>query len=228
VTVTTKVQPIDQDIKIFISDLMSPEAQSSAFADFAEAALADAQATDSAALGYVPNHTTFVDGIESTDLERVNPNGTIVFVFDLLDDMFAWIFDQLKTHAPFLHGNYRESIKLYADGAEIEVGGEIPPASQFVFLSTVAYASKIEGSPGRPPQSSQAPDGVFQVVATMAKQRFGNQAKISFAYIAPSDGGIVDWARSAGASQQAHRRGGNKALHTEWLTRVPAIVITVK
>jgi hypothetical protein len=223
-TLTTKIQPIDQDIKIFISDLLSPEAQSAAFADFAESELEDAEATDAEALGYTPPHTTFVDGVETTNLDAVDPKGTIAFVFDLLDDLFAWIADQLRTHAPVKSGRFRDSIKFYADGTEcdLEDGSEIPPASQYVFLATVAYARKIEGG-----ESSQAPDGVFQVMASLAG-RFGNQARIQFAYISPADGEIVDWATTAGAASQALRRGGNPTKHFAWLTSVPAITITVR
>lgn len=228
-TVTAKIQPIDEDIKIFISDLLSPAAQSAAFADFAEEAMEEAEAEDAAALGYTPTHTTFVDGVESNNLASVRPDGTISFVFNLIDDVFAWVYDQLETHAPFKTGHFRQSIRLYADGTEVDPNDEVPPASQYVFLSNVAYARKIEGGAGRKPESSQAPDGVFQVVATMASQRFSKEAKIAFAYISPADGEVVDWAHTASARAHAQRiRGGNKLLHTDWLTHVPAIVIAVK
>lgn len=227
--VTTKIQPIDDDIKIFISDLLSPAAQSAAFAAFAEGELEDAEATDTAALGYTPTHTTFVDGTESNNLDSVRPDGTISFVFNLIDDVFAWVYDQLETHAPYKSGEFRQSIRLYADGNEVDPNDEVPPASQYVFLSNVAYARKIEGAAGRKPESSQAPDGIFQVVATMASQRFSKEAKISFHYVSPADGGIVDWAQTPSAREHAQRyRGGNKLLHTAWLTSVPAIIITVK
>lgn len=226
-TVTTKIQPIDEDIKILISDLLSPDAQSAAFASFAADALAEAEATDTAALGYTPTHTTFVDGSQTDDLTQVRPNGTIVFVFDIVGDALQTIYGWLIEHAPYLRGDYQESIKLYADGVEVDLSGEIPPATQYTFLSGVPYARKIEGSDGRKPESSQAPDGVFQVVAAMGQQQFGNSAKVSFSYISPSSGGIVDWAQTAPAQALAGSlRGGNKLLHQDWLTRVPAIIVT--
>lgn len=226
-TVTTKIQPLDEDIRIIISDLLSPEAQSAAFADFAEQALADAEATDASVLGYTPTHTTFVDGSETEDLTSVRPNGTIVFVFDIVGDALLTIYQMLLDHAPDLTGQFKESIKLYADGTEVDPKGEIPAAAQYTFLSGVAYARKIEGSDGRKPESPQAPDGVFHVVATIAQQQFGNSAKISFSYISPSSGGIVDWAKTPSAQHLAQRlRGGNKLLHQDWLTRVPAITVT--
>lgn len=227
-TVTTKIQPIDEDIRIIISDLLSPEAQSAAFADFAEGALADAEATDTAVLGYTPTHTSFVDGLQTDDLTRVRPDGgTIVFVFDIVLDMLLTIYQLLYDHAPFLEGEYRDSIKLYADGEEVDPRGQIPPAKQYTFLSGVAYARKIEGANGKKPESSQAPDGVFEVVAAMGQQQFGNSAKVAFSYISPSSGGIVDWAKTPQAQHLASRlRGGNKLLHNDWLTRVPAITVT--
>ncbi len=227
-TVTTRIQPIYQDIKIIISDLLSPDAQSAAFAAFAQGALEDAEAQDTAALGYTPTHKTFVDGSETDDLASVKPDdGTIVFVFDIVGDALQTIYGWLIEHAPYLHGEYQASIKLYADGAEVDLSGQIPAASQYTFLSGVAYARKIEGSDGRKPESAQAPDGVFQVVAAMAQQQFGNTAKVSFSYISPSAGGVVDWAQTAPAQALAGRlRGGNKLLHQDWLTRVPAITVT--
>lgn len=226
-TVTTKVELLDQNISILISDLLSPAAQSAAFADFAQEALTDAEKTDASVLGYTPTHTTFVDGTETEDLTRVRPDGTIVFVFDIVGDALQSIYKLLIDHAPILTGQYKDSIKLYADGEEIDPSGHIPAAAQYTFLSGVAYARKIEGSDGRKPESSQAPDGVFQVVAAMAQQQFGNSAKVAFSYISPSAGGIVDWAKTPQAQHLASRlRGGNKLLHDDWLTRVPAITVT--
>lgn len=224
--VTTKIEPIDQDIRIFISDLLSPQAQSAAFAAFAEDALADAEAQDAAALGFTPTHKTFVDGSETDNLTQVRPDGTIVFVFDVIADVLQEIHDLLISHAPVLSDRYRDSIKLYADGVEVDLGGNVPSAAKYTFLSNVAYARKIEGVGGRKPESPQAPDGVFQAVAAMTNQ-FNNQARIEFAYVSPADGGIVDWAKSDRAQSLARRlRGGNKALHQDWLTRVPAIIVT--
>jgi len=56
-----------------------------------------------------------------------------------------------------------------------------PPAQEYVFVNTTPYARKIEGNKGRPPSSPQAPDGVYQAVATLAR-KFSNVAKVTFSY----------------------------------------------
>ena len=44
----------------------------------------------------------------------------------------------------------------------------------------------------------------------------------------PEAGGIVDWAVTSTASALAQRkRGGRAELHTDWLTRVPSITVTL-
>ncbi|MFX5952760.1 hypothetical protein ABTE58_18965, partial [Acinetobacter baumannii] len=52
----------------------------------------------------------------------------------------------------------------------------------FAFVAGTSYAPLIEPHGGKPGESRQAPDGVYQVVAQMAQDMFGALAKISFAY----------------------------------------------
>ena len=181
---TGTIEPIDLDIAAIINEELSPSARSAALADFAREMLVDGEKQNSDAFGFVPAHTTKVDGAEGVDESRVKPDGEIEYKFDLLPDIFAWIYDMLEQFAPILSGAFKRSIALYADGVAIDPAGEIPQASEFVFESTVEYASKIEGEKA-PPESPQAPNGVFEAVATLAAQRFGNQANIGFSYRAP-------------------------------------------
>jgi hypothetical protein len=223
------VEPLDLDFAVLIADEFSPAARSARIADFAREQLAAAQATNAAALGFVPAHQTVVDGAAGISEDHVRPDGVIVYTFELLGESLYWIMEQLRAHAPVGEtGNYRESITLYADGVETDAALPIP-AEKYVFLSGVPYARKIEGDDGRRPQSSQAPDGVFEAVAAMAAHRFGNQMMVKFSFISPDAGGIVDWARTENASALARRvRGGSAAKHHSWLTRVPAVIVTLR
>jgi hypothetical protein len=63
---------------------------------------------------------------------------------------------------------------------------EIPEGREFVFLSSAPYAGKIEGE-HKPPESRQAPNGVFEAVAALAQMRFP-QLDIGFSYRAPFGG----------------------------------------
>lgn len=182
----TKVEPIDRDIAVFLNEDLSPAAKSKTLADFAGQAIAEAQQVNRSILGRIPRHRTFVDGREGVQLAAVKPDGVIVAEFELIDDTLKWIADQLVLHSPVLSGRYRKSHTLFADGTEIEVGGIIPNAEEYAFINLVPYARKVERG-----QSKQAPDGVYQAVATLARQRFGNIAKIMFAYRTAISGSFI-------------------------------------
>lgn len=179
------IDPIDLDIEILIREEFSPAARSAALASFAREQLAEAQAVNEKALGFVPDHTSLVDGQAGVSEDQVRPDGVIVYGFQLLPEIFGWVAEQLRAHAPVLSGRFRDSIAFYADGVLADPAGEVPVAAEYVFLSPLPYARKIEGSGARPPESLMAPNGVFEAVASLADQRFGNQALVRFVFRAP-------------------------------------------
>ena len=88
-------------------------------------------------------------------------------------------------------------------------------------LNAQPYARKIERG-----QSDQAPDGVYEGVATLAKRRFGNVAFVGFGYRSFPGGAVGKWAQTASAARLVKKvRGGNPRTHEDWLTRQPAIII---
>jgi hypothetical protein len=198
-----KVEPIDRDIQLMLDESVSPVARSEAFAEFAGEQINEAKEVNRSVLGRLPKYTVSVDGREAP-LTSVKPDGVVVVEFELLNDTLAWIADQLIAYSPVKTGKYKKSHTLFADGTEVEIGAVIPTASEYIFLNTQPYSRKLEMG-----RSSQAPQGVYQAVATLARRRFGNVAKISFAYRAPLGGKF----RSA-------RQGGNKSEN-----RQPAIII---
>src|SRR4029077_5670761 len=121
-----------------------------------------------AALGFVPQHTVAVDGVAGASEDRVRPDGEIVYTFDLMPDVFAWIAAELEAFAPVRSGRFKHSFAFFVDGIAADPAGEIPEGREFVFLSSVPYASKIEGE-RMPPESRQAPNGVFEAVAALAR-----------------------------------------------------------
>lgn len=204
--VTTRIQPISKDIDILLNEELSPKAQSQVFAALARDQIEDAKATNRSILGRVPRFTTFVDGNAGAPLESVRPDGVIVTEFELVDDVLLWIGEQLQTHSPVKSGRYRRSHTLFADGREIDVGGVIPAADEYVFINVVPYARKIERG-----SSSQAPDGVYQAVATLGQRRFGNVARITFSY------------RTAVGRSIIGGRAGNRSSE-----RNPAVIVTLR
>lgn len=202
--VRTRIEILDRDIDLIFATTLSPQERSAELARHAKAALAEAQTINAGALGMVPPHETFVDGRRGAAVESVKPDGVVVFEFELLSDLFAWIGEQLVLHAPVLTGAYRRSFRFFSDGLEVEPGSAVPNAREYMFLNVQPYARKIERG-----LSDQAPDGVFQAVAVLAKARFGNLAMIRFSYRSPGPA-----AMRVKGSQKAERS-----------SRVPAIVI---
>jgi hypothetical protein len=107
----------------------------------------------------------------------------IVYTFDLMPDVFAWIAAELEAFAPVRSGRFKRSFAFFVDGILTDITSEIPEGREFVFMSSVPYAGKIEGE-HKPPESRQAPNGVFEAVAALAQLRFP-QLDIGFSYRAP-------------------------------------------
>lgn len=185
-TLRTRVEPIDQDIALIIREDLSPQARSKFVAQYGRQAIGEARQGNARILGRDPRYTVKVDGREGAALESVKPDGEIFAEFELFNDLLRWIDQQLTIHSPKKSGRYLKSHTLFADGVETEPATMLPAADEFVFISTVPYARKIERG-----ASSQAPDGVYQVVATLAQRRFGNVARITFAYRTAIGGAFI-------------------------------------
>ncbi len=224
--IRTRIDPIDRDIQAIVASTMSPQAQSETVAEFAREQLSLAEQQNAAALGQTPPHDTFVDGAAEAPLESVRVPGNITFVFHLVTELFAYVADLLDQHSPVLTGRYKHSHIFFADGREADPQAP-PQATEYVFLNTTPYARKIEGA-AKPPESSQAPEGVYEGVAAMANARFGNVARIAFSYRAPvgGDSALEDWASTTRQVRRRGRSGGRSAA--TWNRQQPAIVITVR
>lgn len=214
----TRVEMFDQSI---IADVMdSPTVR----ANFARERLVEAKTQNMRVLGRAPTHTTFVDGMPSDDLEKVRPDGRIVFDFDIGTGVVQWIDQALEEASPVKNGKYQRSHAIYADGVEVANVMAAEGADEVVILPLVPYARKIEGAGKRPPQSSRAPNGVYQVVAVMAARRYGNMASIKFTYMNPI-GGASDLAKWAGANAGKRRGAKKQQRQLQKNLRQPAILI---
>lgn len=214
----TKVEVFDQSILVDVGD--APEIR----ANFARERLVEAKDVNRQALGETPDHTTYVDGMPSQALEKVRPDGRIIFEFDLATGVVAWIHQALLEASPVQDGDYKRSHTIYADGVEVENPALAEDADEVVILPLVPYARKIEGTGKRPPQSTQAPNGVYEVVSVMAARRFGNLARIRFTYMTPVGGAssLASWAgANAGRKQGAKAQGRQLQKNM----RQPAILI---
>ncbi|MBN9022171.1 MAG: hypothetical protein J0H08_08780 [Rhizobiales bacterium] len=235
--VSTRVEPLDRDLAVIVDEELSPAAQTRALAAFARETLLEAQTTNRQALGRVPPHHTFVDGVEGASVDRVRPEGTIVYEFELVGDVLMFIFAELERVSPVLTGRYRGSHTLFADGIEVPIAGNsqvIPPAKEYVFVSTLPYSRKIEGSSrgkGRKPLSRQAPRGVYEITAVKAKARFGNVASVRFSFRAPIGGAVMPYVPVGRGGRKTGPKPGKaqrSAANMERASRYPAIVVTLR
>lgn len=218
--VSIKIDPIGKDIALFFAPELTPEGQRTALASFAREQLADAQNINGRAIGRVPRHDTYVDGQKGASEDNVRPDGVIIYEFELVTDVIVWIQEQLIRHSPIRSGRFRKSHLLFADGVEVQFGADIPAANRYVFVNSQPYARKIERG-----LSSQAPEGVFEVVAVLANRRFSNIAQVRFTFESLLGGNthLESWARRT----RQTRRGSAKQV-AEWNRRQPAIAVTVR
>jgi len=186
VAVKTRLQPIGRDYEVFLSEQLGPKVRSAMLAEFAAERITEAKEHNKKVLGVVPPHEIYVDGVEGAPLSSVRPDGTIRAEFELVLEALAWINTQLQIHSPVLTGRYAKSHELFADGVDTENPNAAPPAEEYVFMNIQPYARKLERG-----LSPQAPDGVYQAVATLAQRRFGNVAQITFSYRTAIGGKII-------------------------------------
>jgi hypothetical protein len=217
----TRIDSVATDVKLMLDAALSPQAQSQAFAAYAEAAIADADATNRRVLGRVPPRTVTVDGARGAALSSVRPNGSIVAEWELIGEVLIWIGLTLKARSPFVSGDYQRAHTLYADGVEVAIGGNVPPADEYVFLNPLPYARKIEIGKTKAGRDFviQVPNRIYERTAKDAAARFGNLAVIKMGYRAPFNSAIL-----AGSGS----RGKSAATRFERDLRVPAIVITLR
>ncbi len=180
-TIHVKAEPINRDIVLFLNAL-SPAEQSRQFAEMAGTQIAEARAINIRALGRDPPSTTAVDGKIGAPLTSVHAGSVIFTEWELLTEVLAFISTNLNKFSPVKTGRYQKSHVLFADGVEFNLDvtslvPQIATAEEYIFVNTQPYARKIERG-----LSPQAPDGVYQVVANLARRRFGKIAKITFSY----------------------------------------------
>lgn len=183
--VRTRVQAVDQIFKVLLDRTANPAAMSRQLASIAKTKAREAQAQNEKVTGQPSPYETIVDGRRGAQEESVLPEGRIIHEFSvgLKAEIIRNVYDMIQRHAPKLTGRYAQSVRIYADGAEVSDPSAAVNAEYVVLVSTVAYGRKIEKG-----QSPQAPAGVFHVAADEAAKRYGNVAAVKFTYASPTGG----------------------------------------
>ena len=166
-------------------------------AAFAAETIEEAKQQNKKVLGVVPPYEVFVDGREGAPLDqrqaerhhpRRVPTGHRGAGLDqhAVADPFAGADRAICQIARTVRGwrRYREPERRAA-GRRIRVHEYPAVFAQDRRLPRVGRCGASA------PSSPQAPDGVYQAVATLAQRRFGNVAKISFSYRTAIGGEII-------------------------------------
>lgn len=236
--VRARIDPIAKDVSIIVNEMLSPTAQSKAFADFARQEIADADDANRRILGRLPPKTVTVDGRPGASLDSVKPNGVIIAEWELSVDVLAWIAQKLIERSPVNSGRYKKSHTLFADGVETAVGEVLPGAEEYVFLNPVPYARKLEigKTKGGRDFLVSVPNRIYERTAKDAKARFGNIVNIRFSYRAPESGSILAYVpigrhvvrTEKGRFVGGHSQGNQAAADHERSLRLPAIIVTMR
>jgi hypothetical protein len=227
---TTKITPYSQSYQVLVEQTLSPKARGDRIAAGARQIIAAADAKNRSAFGAVPPKKVTVNGREDDVLATVPvppDSGHIVVEYRLVEDVLAWIMKTLRERSPARSGKYRSAHQMFAD--DVAADPDNPPmASQYVFTNSVPYTRKIEAGKTESGRAFviQVPNRIYERTANDAQAKFGNVAKIRFTHQSLRGGAIGQWASSASAQAHAHRHG-RRSKSTEWLTRQPAILVTI-
>ena len=187
-SIKVRIDPIDREVNLIIDELLSPAGRSKQFANGAAVFLAEADDINRQALGRVPKSKTYVDGHQGAPLIAVRPDGIIIREYDMLFDVVLFVADWLRRNSPINRkpdkrpghpGFYQRSHTLFADGKEVMANGpltvgQIPDASEYVFLSVAAYARRLENR-----------YAIYEMGAAKAHSQFKNIARVSFGWRTP-------------------------------------------
>jgi hypothetical protein len=134
-----------RSVKLFISQSLTPQAQSAALASYARADVARLQNERRAPLDY----TVFVDGRENAVPESVKPQGTIIYRFNGLAEAVAFALGFCIARSPFRTGRYRKSWFVLVDGRAWSADfRDIPAGSEVYIVNTQPYHRRLEMSGG--------------------------------------------------------------------------------
>jgi hypothetical protein len=219
--------PILTERTVFSLPALSEQGVLSAFRRLAEAKIARVDAENAAAAGLRLPRRLIVDGVAAPNLARIKSSSLIVARWSVGVAAVDYIFNLLHGAGPLRSGRYRDSMRMYIDGAESKDPRDAHGAREALFLSTVPYARKIERG-----QKGYAPGHVYEAVADMARARFGDAARIKFTYAEPEgpapllDAWVAKSAVRASATRRWRRSAGAVFMRDiDKKRRQPAIVV---
>ncbi|NEL61297.1 hypothetical protein G3V73_23860, partial [Escherichia coli] len=99
------------------------------------------------------------------------------------------------------------------------------PGDQINISNSVPYARRIESDL----MKMSVPGHIYEDSVQIVAARYGNQANVRFVFMPVRFGSVDAYANSlAGQAMARISRGGRVQLHSEWLSRQPAMEITAR
>jgi hypothetical protein len=167
---------VDIEFQALIDSTLSEQAQQKIFNDAVERIEQTTKQIDEAALGHPVEVQATVIGPLSVEL-----------YFLIGDDVIKYIAEQLAMNSPRGSGadkhpgQYIAANTILADGVAVTLDS-LPQAKVYMFVNITPYAEKIEHG-----ESSQAPNGVYEVTANSAQRKFPS-SQIAFVDYMDTDG----------------------------------------
>lgn len=207
---------VQREIVAEIDGMSGPAAQAR-IAEFAAARRDEIVAKD-----HPSSVRTYVDGREDAPLASVRPAGGVIrFDFSYLENVVRQIFWMLVTASPYRSKrpgadpatHYKDEHLVFVNDIEVDgLPDKLPAGAVVTIVNLQPYSRKIEAG-----HSLQAPSGVYEATAKLAKREFGKQAEIKFAYREfPGQGPVGPKTRQGGTATHRHD------------DRFPAITISEK
>lgn len=189
--VASRVESIAEDIRLILSEDLSPIAQSMALVVQAQSALVEAKAINRSVLGYDPTYRTTVDGaalvwLGLRALSQVRPLSVISFEFNIWGDLIPFALQSLIDHSPEQSGRYRKSWFAMVDGHRVPDVKDIPPGSDVILVNDQPYSRKIDTGHMR----MSVPPGVVEAARQDILSRYGNSVDVE-RIMMPLPGGYV-------------------------------------
>lgn len=205
---------VARDVRFFAEQNMSPQALSANLAKLSIDYRDDAIRRGDAA----PVYRTYVDGRQGVPETQVQPDGVIIYRFNLLGLAAAFSLAFCQARSPVRSGAYKKAWAIVVNGKRwTDATDGIPSDAEVMIVNPMPYARKIDTGAMR----MSVPPGIIEAGRTAVRRQYPNiAAELSFVTI-PS-GALPP------APYVLRRSGGRKDRRAGQQLTYPALVMRVK
>ncbi|MFL7901577.1 hypothetical protein ACJ41P_10620 [Azospirillum argentinense] len=222
-----KAAAFSGQLKVFVDQNMSPEAQSAALAKAAKGKLRELIQAGRAS----DNFRRFVDGAEGVVEERVGPapHGQIVYRFNTMGSISTFALSFLVNRSPLKSGRFRKGFYLGIDGKFVPMAQFNPDAltgnvKEIVIGNVEPYARKVDVQLiGGRKMTFSVPPGLYDDAVKAIRSRYGALVDVKRVYTMKFPGQYIlkqEQHHKSGRYQGRSRKRAGKPAES------PALIIT--